>query len=124
MRMRADACNRRKMFDRIVRQAAVEINIGDHRLRGAEQQGVAIGGRLRREFGSDDAARAAAIIDDELLAEYGRDTRAEFACRMVGVCAWSIRDDEPDGPFGIGGRKGRRAGSSAYGEKQYKHFIY
>ena len=56
-------------FNRVVRQ------LGDRLVHGVrerrEQQRIAVGRRARDDLGADDAARAAAVVDDDLLAERG-----------------------------------------------------
>ena len=54
---------------------------------GAEQQRVAVGRRLRDVGGADQAARAAAILDDHRLAEQFAEPRRDHAGDHVDAAA-------------------------------------
>ena len=78
-----------------------------------EQQRVAVARRLRHHLGADDAAGAAAVVDDDLAAGDLRQLGADDARDDVDGAAGRERHDQADRPIGIGlrlrrGRAGER----------------
>ena len=59
----------REVLDWIVRQVGVQTRRNRMRARGGEADGVAVRRCLRDRIGADIAARAGAVLDDDLLAE-------------------------------------------------------
>ena len=68
------------------------------------EERVAVGRRLRRELGADRAAGAAAVVDDDLLAEALAHLRRDAARDDVDRAAGRERHDETDGFAGVVGR--------------------
>jgi hypothetical protein len=96
VRRRSDERDRREILDRIVPELRV-CGRRDHvRAGSAHREGVPVGRRARRDFGADGAARAAAIVDDHLLAERFGHALADEPRDDVGRSARRKRDDEAD----------------------------
>src|SRR6185295_10822653 len=86
--------HRDEILLRVVVQLLVDVLVGgDHRTRGKEQR-VAVGRGARRLRGADAAARAAAVLDDYLLAPDLAQLLAEEARRDVGRTARGKGNDE------------------------------
>jgi hypothetical protein len=66
----------------VVQFFAVQPRIGGER-ETVDEQGVAVGRRMGDQFGGDDGAGAGAIVDDDGLAERGRQFRGERARQRV-----------------------------------------
>ena len=95
--------DRRKILHRIVGQVRIEMRadaVGRDRV---EQQRVAVGVRLGDARGRRRAAGAAAIDDDDGLAERIGELGADHPRDEVGGAARRHRDDELDLPGRIGG---------------------
>jgi hypothetical protein len=97
-----DHGRRRDLRDRLEVGHRIEAELLDrvrqHRLVGhaLHHQRVAVGGGVRHEVGADRAARTAAVVDDERLAERSCEPLAEHTPEDVGRPAGRPRDDEPD----------------------------
>jgi hypothetical protein len=74
----------------------------------AGEERVTVRRRGGHERGADDAARACAVVDDDLLSELVRQSPGERAHDDIGRAAGRLSDDEADGTFGI--RIARRRG--------------
>ena len=74
----------------------------------ADRQRVAVGRRARGDFGADDAARAAAVLHDDLLPERRAERRGHEARREIDEAARRKADDDAHRlggiAFGGGGR--------------------
>ncbi|GGJ27267.1 hypothetical protein GCM10011320_38220 [Neoroseomonas lacus] len=68
-----------------------------------EDDGVAVGRRLKRRLGSDDAAAAATVFDDDGLAEILRHSLRRKAPDDIGRTARCEGDHHADGSVRIGG---------------------
>ena len=91
------ADNRRDVPDEVEIEIGVERGID--RMRGHDlQQRVAIRGRLGDRLGSDVAAGAGAVLDDELLAEAIRQPLTHQARLDVGSPAGGKADDDAHRP--------------------------
>ena len=75
---------------------------------------VAVGLGLGGEVEADGERAARPIVDHDLLPELLREFGAENARDRVGRAAGGLRDDQPDGPVRVLGRRAgrKRAGSS------------
>ena len=62
---------------------------------GYDRQRVPVGRRVRRDFRADDAAGAAAVVDDDLLAQVLAQVRGDHAPDHVVAAAGRERNDEP-----------------------------
>ena len=93
----------REVLHRVVRQFAVEQRIDDERPRRAEQQGVAVGCRFRHGVRTNDAAGAAAVVDNDLLAPGFSQFHADGACDDVRASASGKRHNQADGFIRIAG---------------------
>ena len=71
------------------------------------EKGVAVRIRFRHEVRAEDAVGAAAVVDDDLLAEILLDVAIEHASEDVDVPARGKRNDHADRPGGIGFRRPR-----------------
>ena len=122
----AHDADRRERLDRIVGQL-VEPRIDRVRDRD-DQDGVAVGRRVRRKLGADDAAGAGAVVDDHLLAEPLAHLRGDGAADDVVAAAGRERDDQPDRPVGIirlrRGRGRQRNQQSGGGQQQSARFAH
>ena len=70
----------------------------DREARGDDQQGVAVGSRVRHDFAADDHVRAGAVVHHEGLAEAIRELVGDDAAGNVVGTAGSERNHEPDRP--------------------------
>lgn len=100
--------HRREVLERIVGKVRLHEGIDGERPVRADEQRVAVGRRVRHEFGADAAAGAAAVVDHNRLAERARNAFADDAADDVGVAAGGERHDQVDRPVGIGGEGGAR----------------
>ena len=100
--------HRLEVLDRVVGQARIERRV--HREGGGVvEDGVAVALRFRRHRRADGAAGAAAVVDDELLAECSLSSGEQDAAHGVGAAARRIGHDHLDRrrrPIGL-----RRGGS-------------
>ena len=98
-----DAADLREILDRIVRQ--VRIEPGRDRQRGVgQQQGVAVGRGAHHDRGPGGAARPAAVLDDDRLAELLGQFLRDQARRNVREGAGCERHHDADhlvGPIGL-----------------------
>src|SRR2546423_3641435 len=110
LRRRSEERDRREILVRVVGQILVEMLCRRDRPINAHEQRVAVGRRLGRGLGADVAARAAAVIDDEGLAERLVQPGGERAADDVGSRSWRKRDDHAYGfrRIGLSGREQRR----------------
>jgi hypothetical protein len=110
----ADQADRREVADGIVMYPLLDRRNDGVRHVG-EQEGVAV----RRGFGSNLDAEAAAgagtVVDDDLLAERFRHPLADEASEHIRAAAGRIGHDEGDGTIGIGFGRSRSAGESREG---------
>ena len=90
----AEAGNRGKALG-IVGYLAQQRQVDRRRVRG-HQQRVAVGGCLHRGLGADQAARAASVLDDELLAEDLPELVAPRPSHNVGAAAGREWHDDLD----------------------------
>ena len=81
---------------------------------GALQQRVAVVGRVRHEIGGDVAAGAAAVLDDELLAELLAERLRQHARGDVARGARTEADDDAHRPRRIALRLGDRDGEATH----------
>ena len=91
-----------EVLQRIERELAVGERRNDHRARGADDQGVAVGCGAGPDLEADRPARAAAIVDHELLAERLRQLRRDDAGDGIERGPGRLRRDHPHRPAGIG----------------------
>jgi hypothetical protein len=82
-RPRGNPRDRREIAQRVERRLGVEDRNDDDRAESAEQQGVTVGRCLRHEVDADHAARADAVLDEDLLAEQRRERLAQEAGEKV-----------------------------------------
>src|SRR6185436_2916658 len=99
-RSAAEQRNGREVLDRVVRELADRLVHGMRDRR--EQQRVAVRRRPRRNLRADDAARAAAIVHDQLLSDAAREPRADEPRDDVVAATGGKSDDEPDRAVRIG----------------------
>ena len=96
----------------VERQRLVERDVRRN-LQIVDEQRVAVGRRARDALAGDVGAAAADVLDDEVLAELGRELRRDLARHLVGRPAGRVGHDDGDGPRRIGLRlRGRNAGES------------
>src|SRR5689334_3815652 len=93
LRRGADLTQRQEIAKRIVRNLAVEKRVGRELTQVSVQKRVAVGGRVRRELGADDAARARPRIDHDLLSPRFSHLLSEYAGERVRRTAGGERDD-------------------------------
>ena len=94
VRVLAEQRDRDEIGHRIVVQRRVE-HRHDRQRRRAEQHGVAVGRRVGRGVVGDVAARAALVLDDDLLAPDFRQPAGGDARGRVGAAAGREADDQP-----------------------------
>jgi len=97
-----ELADRHEILERIIGQIAVERGIDRDRGRG-EQERVAVGRGARRDRHAGIAAAAAAVVDDDGLAEGFLERHRDDARDDIGRPARRERHDQGDRPFGIGG---------------------
>jgi hypothetical protein len=73
-----------------------------------EHHRVAVGRRLGARIRADHAAATAAVVDDDLLAEYFAQFLPDGARDDVGACARRVGDDQPYRPVRIAGLRVER----------------
>src|SRR6476660_493266 len=83
----ADARDRRKIIDRVVRQLRIEARVDAMRARGAHDQRVTIGRTFGHNLGADYAVRTGAIVDDHLLSPRFSELVADRARYEIGGTA-------------------------------------
>ena len=93
--------DRREILDRVVREIAVQRRIDRDGAHGGEEQGIAVGLRLRHVLGRDRAAGAWPVVDDDGLSDqaaqpFGQEPRDE-----IGGAAGGESDHQPDRPVGV-----------------------
>lgn len=91
-----DHRNRREILDRVVRQLAHHRRI-DHMGCRHQEQRVTVRRRARSHLRADRSTRAAAIVDDDRLAEHLDHFWDQDARDDIGVAARGERDDQPNG---------------------------
>ncbi len=111
VRGRGDDADRVEVLARIVAEVLHEAGRRPDRRAGHHQQRVAVGRGLRDRAGRDRAAGAAAVVDDDLLAEDFAHLVGDAARRGAGAAAGRERNHQGDRPRGIALR-GRRPGCS------------
>jgi len=97
---------------RVIRQFA-HCRIHRERCR-CEQERIAVGRGARDDFGADDAFRAGAVIDHDLLAESLREVVRDVARHDVVTAAGRLRHEQADRPrrkLRFRGRRGHRDSS-------------
>jgi hypothetical protein len=102
--------------DEIVREVVIELPVerSADRVRDVGlQQRVAVGRGSGHDFGSDVAARARAVVDDDLLGELLAGRLPDDAREVVGAAARRKRNHEPERPLGIGLGVGERPARSS-----------
>jgi hypothetical protein len=109
VRHRRDQRHRREIFDRIVRQLAVERHVDRVGADRAHQYRVAVGGRFGDVVGADIAAGAGTVIDNHRLAPAFVELLAYRARDDVERTAGGERHDEADRLDGIIRLRERRA---------------
>ena len=84
-----------------------------------EQQRIAVRRDLGRGLGADEATAAAAVLDDDGLAEFGLHALGGDAGPGIGAAAGREGDDEADRPVGEGalgeGAHGQQGGQGEQG---------
>ena len=109
--------HRREVAIEIVRQLVVKIRIEREHRAAREIKGVAVGRRLRDVLGSEDAAGAGTVVDDDLLAGHLRQLLGNRAAENIRRTAGRKADDEANRLARIilrlSGRRGEHAGSDA-----------
>ena len=65
----------------------------DHVWRAGGEQGVAVGARLRRDLGSDESARARAVVDHHLFTQHARQPIGDDAHHRVRCATGGKRDE-------------------------------
>ena len=100
-RIGVDHGDRQEILLGVERQRLVERHVGRD-LQIVDEQGVAVGRRARDALAGDVGAAAADVLDDEVLAELGRELRADLPRHLVGRAARRIGHDDGDRPRRIG----------------------
>ena len=95
-----DHGHRREVAQHVVVHARIEKG-REHVTAGHQHQAVAVGRRARRDLGADIAGRAGLVVDDELLAEAGREPLRHLPRRDIGCAAGDERHDDAHRPVGI-----------------------
>jgi hypothetical protein len=116
LRHPVDARDRRDILDKIVVELFVERRV-DHIIGADSEQRVAIGGRTHDGLGSDIAAGARPVLNDELLTELLGEPLTYYARDDVNRLAGGKSDDDAHRPRRIGlrpreTRHGRERGSA------------
>ena len=106
--------DRRKAGDRVIAEVLVERGADGERARACEQQRVAIGLGRRDELRREGAAGARPVLDDDRLAEPGRQMLRDEACHHVDRPARRERHDQLNEALGIR-RRASRASKHARG---------
>src|SRR5258705_5381062 len=109
--------DRLEILERTVWQLRMQDGIEGETAGDAEQQGVAVGRRLRGKLGADDSARASAIIDDDLLSQALAELLRKHARYDVSAAARRLRYDQAHRPGGL-------IGTGPYTAKQYTRRRY
>ena len=104
-----DQRDRREIPDAVVRQLSAHLWRDRERPGITAEQGVAVGRRFRDGFGADHAARAAPVVDDDLLAVGGGQLLPRPSRVRVGRTAGRERNDDADRLDGVGLRACRHA---------------
>ena len=99
--------DRREVAQRVVGHVAPQVRQHRQRTGAGDVQRVAVGHRVRGEFGRDQAAGAAAVVDDELLAELRGHAGRENARDHVRRAAGRRRENDADRLVRVGLRGGR-----------------
>jgi hypothetical protein len=97
---RADHHHGDEILERIIARLRVQARI-DHIGARADQQGVAVAGRARRGRNADIAAGAAAVLDDDRLAQGLAELGVDQPGRDVGAAAGREAGDDGDLSLGI-----------------------
>src|SRR6266704_3399548 len=90
--------NRHEVALRVVREVLVQARVDRDRGVRRDEKGVTVGRGLRRRLGADVAARAGAVVDDELLLERLGERLRELARIEIRAAARRRGHDEPDRP--------------------------
>src|SRR5690606_17966871 len=93
---------RDERFFRVVRQALADCLGHAEAFRGAEEDGVAVRGCARGDFGTDHAASPRSILDDHLLAKTLTEEVRNEPPKCVGRAAWRERHDHVHGTLRVG----------------------
>ncbi len=102
--------NLREVPDRLIVELLVNLRRNHlHAGRRCEQR-VTVRSRVRGDLGADGAARAAAIISDDLLTQFLAQFRGEHPAQGVNRAAGCLRDDKANRPAGVGLRGVGRCG--------------
>ena len=94
----ADPADGREVLRRVVGRLAQQRLHGERRV-GREQKRVAVGRGLGRRLGADDAARPAAVLDHELLAEGLGELVGPGPADEIGGAARRVGEDQLDRPL-------------------------
>ena len=106
-----DQADRLEVLARIVAEIWIETRRGADRGAGCHQQGVAVGRRLRHRAGGDRTSGAAAVVDNDLLAQRLGHFVGDAARHDAGAAARNKRHHQGDRPDRIvlraGGARGQ-----------------
>ena len=106
LRRGAHDAHRREILHRIVRQFGIERGVDRGLADIGHQQRVAVGVGARHQFAGADAARAGAVVDDELLFQCFGQARGDQPRHGVGQAARGVGDDDAHRFGGVGLRCG------------------
>src|SRR5712691_9007506 len=124
VRRRSDPADRREVLARIVADIAIEARPDRQRAGISQQDGGAVGRAFRHRASSDRAAGAAAVVDDDRLAERLAHLVRDDPPDDGGAAAGRERDNERDRPVRIVLRgRGRRRHAGPGGERRRKQDV-
>ena len=110
-----DLRNRCKIFQRVIRRLRLQIGRNNDRADIAVEQVISIGRCLCGNCRTDHSTTAAAVVDDDLLPEQGRQAQCQQACNDVHRLAGRIRHDDADRAVGIRLLRGCRVLNADHG---------
>jgi hypothetical protein len=115
--------DRRKVFQRVIRQLGVQGRVGRHDAVVRHEERVAVGCGLCRRLGRDDAVGTRAVVYQHALANLLCHLRRDGAGNRVHRAACAKGHDDLDGPVGESlrrrGHGGHRQGHGQAGQRQH-----
>jgi hypothetical protein len=97
----AELGHRREVPQRIEGELGEYVRVDDHCAVEAQHQRVPVGRGLRHELRPEVAARARAVLDDDLLAQPRREGLGDDARTVIGHTPGRERHDDPHRLYGV-----------------------